>query len=121
MDEGHQLRVVGRVRPSVGCDPVDAPVHPVHLGHGGLRLGHRAERGGADEGSGASQAPERVLLVARVLRHAGHGQGVESLEQQRAHPADEHRRQIGVDLAGDAVGRQIRRPPDQWRSGRARR
>ena len=105
MDEGHQLGVGRRVPAAVGCDALDPAVHPQHLGHCGLRLRRRAVGRGADELRGPAQAPERVVPVAGVVGHAGHGQRVQGLEQQGAHPADDHGGQVAVDLAGDAVGR----------------
>ena len=107
MNEGDELGVVGRVGPAVGCDPLDAAVHPVDLGDGCLRLGHRAEGRRADEGRGPAQPAQRVLLVAGVLRHPGHGERVQRLEQQRADAADQHGGQIGVDPAGHAAGREV--------------
>ena len=68
----------------------------------------RAEGRGADEGRRAAQSAQRVLLVAGVLGHSRHGERVQGLEQQRAHAADQHGGQVGVDPAGDAVRRQER-------------
>jgi hypothetical protein len=108
VDEGDQLGIVGRVGPTVGRDAGHPAVHPPHLLHGLLGLAHRAERGGADEIGGAAQPAQGVGLVVGVLRHAGHGQRVQGLQQQRADAADQHGGQIGVHHPGHPVGREIR-------------
>ena len=107
VDERDQLGVVRGVCPPVGGDPLDPPVDALDLCHGGLSLGDGPEGRRPDERRRAPQPAQRVLLVARVLRHPGHGQGVQRLEEQRAHAADEHRRQVGVDLARHPAGRQV--------------
>jgi hypothetical protein len=81
-------------------------VHPVHLGDGRLGLLDRAEGGRADEGRRPAQAAQRVLLVARVLRHARHGERVQGLEQERADATDQHDRQVGVDPSRHAARRE---------------
>ena len=74
-------------------------------GHLGLVPG--PEGGGAEEGSRALETAQRVLAVVRELGHSGHGQGVEHLEQEGSDAADEHGREIRVDLPGDGVGWEI--------------
>jgi hypothetical protein len=88
MDTSHA--VVGVVGLAVIGDAPNALVNgedPLDVGVGG-RLGPVG--GVADEVGRLQQAPERVGLVARVLGHAGHGVGVEHLEEERAEAADEH-------------------------------
>ena len=42
-----------------------------------------------------------------MLGDTGHGEGVEHLEEERAHAADEHGRQVVVDEPGHTAGRQV--------------
>ena len=59
--------------------------------------------GGADELGGAVQATPGIPAVVGVLGHAGHGPGVQRLQQQGPQAADQHR-QVAVDPPGHAVG-----------------
>ena len=62
------------------------------------------------------QPAERVLLVARVLGHARHGQRVQCLEQQRADAADQHGGEVGVDPRAIAARWRGRPRRGRWRS-----
>ncbi len=103
MDERHQVGVVSRVGPPVGSRPLHPAVDPLHLGDGGLRLGDRSEGCCGDERCRPPQPARRILPVVRVLRHAGHGERMERLQQQGAEPTDEHGGQVGVDRPRHAV------------------
>ena len=99
-----QLRVLGRIclaGDRVGA--VDVLVDGLHDAAGGLRLLHRAVGRRHDVLDGALQPAPRVGAVVAVLLDAGHGQRVQSLDQQGAHAADEHGG-VGMDTPGHAVG-----------------
>ena len=67
-------------RPS-GAMPLDPAVDPADLLDGVLGLLDGAERRVADERRGPPQPAERVVAVVRVIGDAGHGEGMETLEQ----------------------------------------
>lgn len=87
-----QVRIVGRVRPSVGRGTHDALVHTVHHIDGSLRFGSWPECGGGQKVRCALQAPPRIVPIVGVRSDAGHSKWVQRLEQQRPHATDEHRR-----------------------------
>ena len=89
------------------------PAHAlVHREHAldveiGLRRGPVGRM--ADEVGRLQEPSEGVVLVPRVLGHAGHGVGVEHLHEERAQPADDHRGEVAVHEARHAVHREVGR------------
>src|SRR5699024_1714638 len=75
------------------------PSHPIDRPLG--ILGRRV-CGFGDKTGGALQASPWIMAVIRKLRHRGHRQGMQRLEQQGADPADKHGR-VAVNPTDDAV------------------
>ena len=81
----------------------DALVQPAHERRRRGGAAAVAERRRRDPAHGAVEAPERILVVARPVVHAGHRTGMQGLQQQRADAGDE-RRQRAVDGPHRAAG-----------------
>lgn len=92
VDPRQQVWVVGRVGPPVTSGPDNVLVHTVDHVDSGLGLRCRSERRGCQEISRALQAPPRVAPIVGELGDSRHCERVQRLEEQCAHPADEHRR-----------------------------
>ena len=106
-DLGHvhprqQVRIVGGVRPAVGCRALDAFVDGAHRVDRLLGVVDGPERRDGEEVAGAGQPPPRVAAEAGVGVDAGHRQRVQRLQQQCGESADEHRR-IAVDARDRAA------------------
>jgi hypothetical protein len=119
---GQQVRVRGGVRPPVGRDPGDALVDRPDPRDRLPRVVGPAERRSGEKVTGPLQPAPRVAAVIRVLRHGGHGQRVQQLQQQGPDPANEHGR-IPVNLADRPVLGEpaLAGPVDLPPAGRARR
>lgn len=76
-----QVRVVGSIRPTVGCPSAYPLVHGADAGDHLLRVAGGAERGHRQEGAGALQPTPRVTAVSRVAGHPGHRQRMQRLQQ----------------------------------------
>ncbi len=98
-----QVGVVGEVGDTVVGDPAHRLVHGEDALDRRVGLGPGPVGREPDEVRRLEETAERVLAVARVLRDAGHGVGVQHLDEERPEPADEHGRQVAVDDARHAV------------------
>ena len=86
-----QVRIGGRIRPTVGRDAVYPPMNSPDAIDGALGVDRRTECRLGQKGAGALQSTPRVVAIVGVLGDTGHGQGMQRLQQQGPQPADEHR------------------------------
>lgn len=98
-----QVRVVGRIGPTVGCSSPYPSVNCANAGHGFLGGTRRAEGCRGEKVGRALKAAPRVVSVVGVGCDARHGKRVHRLQEQCAKPTDEHRC-ITVDANDRTVG-----------------
>ena len=70
-------------------------------------LGARQVGRGAEELGRPLQSAQGVFSVVGVLVDAGHGQGVQHLEEQSGETTDEHGRKVGVHPSDDRIGIEV--------------
>ena len=104
-----QVRVGGGVRRAVGHGADDALVDGADHVDRLLGVLGRAERGHREEPRRAGEAAPDVAAVAGVLGDGGHRLRVQGLEEDRAEPADVHRR-VAVHAGDRAAGGEPARP-----------
>lgn len=82
MDPLDQVRVVGTVEAAVTRTALNGIVDGADSTNGscGVVLGTKC--GGPDEVGRASEATEWVLAISRMLRNAGHREGMQHLQQE---------------------------------------
>lgn len=90
MHPRQQVRIIRLIWLAVRAGAGDPVVNRSHLSDGFFGHLNRAKRRGCKEVSGSLQPSPWVGPIVGVLRHAGHGEWMQALQQKCANAADEH-------------------------------
>ena len=101
VDPGEELGIRRRIGPAVGRDAVNTMMYLTYVFDGLAGIVGATERCHPHERRGPAEPPQCVVAIVGVFGDAGHGEGVQGLEEQRAEPPDHHGGQVTVDPAGD--------------------